>query len=142
MDSAGAVAMELNPRLVSFHAVTRYVQRIMGTIVPWAEPPLTSEQIAEAHCLTAGTSIDEVRALIWVPAVQVASASRFSMVQTRQFRALLQDGVVASILKPKTIRRRRFKDQSRREDRRLMRQAMKRRKRKPSPSLASREDAL
>lgn len=124
--------MELDPRLVSFHAVTRYVQRIMGVIVPLAEAPLSSEEIAEAHCLSAGTSIAAVRALIWVPAVQVASASRFSQVQTKEFRALLQNGVVATISEPKTIRRRRFKDQSRRENRRIMRKADRRRKRKPS----------
>ncbi|MBN8934054.1 MAG: hypothetical protein J0G97_20140, partial [Rhizobium pusense] len=52
-----------DPERVSFHAVARYVQRILHIDV--SEEFETEKARAHAHAAAAGMSIDEVRALIW-----------------------------------------------------------------------------
>lgn len=141
MDTAGAVAMDLTLHKVSFHAVTRYVQRVLDVDVPWAKPPLSPEEIAEAHCLTAQTTIEAVRALIWTPAVQLAAATGISLVQTRVFGARLsKDGVVTTVTPPPPKPRRRLQDRSREQDRRVVRKIHRKAKGRPGAARTRRKE--
>ncbi len=141
MDSAGAVAMDMTEAThkVSFHAVTRYMHRILDVRVDWTVPPLSAREIAEAHCLTAETTIDAVRALVWTPAVQLAASTGISMVQTRRFGARLsKDGVVTTITNPPVRKpRKRVQERSRKEDRRVLRKLQRRYKGRPSQPAAA-----
>lgn len=94
--------------LVTFHAVTRYVQRILGVVVDLggsnlqANSLLKSEQVADLHCQAAGLTIGQVRELIMTPAVALAAAMKLSMASTREFQALLApSGAVLTILEPR-----------------------------------------
>lgn len=92
--------------LVSFHAVTRYVQRVLGVeVVIGADewPADTHRGVYEArrHADTVGLTIDAVRRMILTPAVAVAAAMKMSSVSTREFQAVLQDGVVVTINAPR-----------------------------------------
>lgn len=134
--------MDLNTHKVSFHAVTRYVQRVLDVHVPWAVPPLSPEEIAEAHCLSAETTIEAVRALIWIPAVQLASATGISMVQTRSFGARLsRQGVVATITPPPPRKpRRKLQERSKREERRIINKMNRKAKGRPSAAVERPEE--
>lgn len=82
---------------VSYHAVTRYVQRILNITVAgtW-----TGEKAkAAAHAKAAGMSIRAVRALIWTPGVEAAARLGFSSVSNGRFLASISqpDSVVATI---------------------------------------------
>jgi hypothetical protein len=61
---------------VSYHAVTRYVQRMLGIFVDVPEDT-PSKKIALQHCAAAGTTIAEVRAVLIPPAVLYAIVAGF-----------------------------------------------------------------
>lgn len=99
-------AEDLAP-LVSLHACTRYVQRVLGVevMVPADELPAHSSQrgafIAARHCEAVGLSLDQIRQLVMTPAVALAAAMKMTEVSTREFRArLAPNGVVTTVLEP------------------------------------------
>ncbi len=125
---------------VSYHAVTRYCQRILDVTVPWAVDPLSPKEIAEAHCLTAEMSIEAVRALIMVPAVQSASLAGITHVRVEDFVAKLgKNGIVVTIQEPPAKRTKPFKLMSRNERRRKQHAHSRRIRHKPLPPQAGDE---
>ncbi|WP_159953171.1 hypothetical protein [Rhizobium sp. 18065] len=93
---------------VSFHAVTRFVQRILGVTV---EGDFVSNKVqAQHHCDAAGLTIEKVRLMIWTPAVEMAARSGFPSVGTSMFRATFNgDGVVVTIREPSRKEHRKLK---------------------------------
>lgn len=77
--------------MVSFHAITRYVQRMLGVTVPGMEEDanLSATAVALAHCQLAGVTRDQVCAAILQPVVVAALALGASSARTREFEAIL-----------------------------------------------------
>lgn len=85
---------------VSYHAVTRYLQRIVRVVVRGAYIDPCAEAIA--HCHAAGLTLEQVRSLIWIPEVASAAKAGFLSVRTREFTVFLSDGgIVTTITEPK-----------------------------------------
>lgn len=89
---------KLYPR-VTYHAVTRYIQRVLNIQVPHA-PDDEPQHIAHLHCRSAGTTITHIRSLILTPPVAFASLARLSHVGTKDFIAKLDqtNGAIMSII--------------------------------------------
>ena len=109
-------ARHSRPPPVTFHAVTRYVQRVLNITVPggFADPM----EEAEAHCAAAGLTVDQVRHLIWTPGMMAAVKAGFRNIWTKDFRAFVSDeGAVVTIKPPrsKEFARHRLKILSERE---------------------------
>ena len=81
---------------VSHHAVVRYCQRILGV---WINDKFASEaESAEAHATAAGLTTDQVRHVIWCPAVVIAARLGAVGIVTDHFWAALNaDGLVVTI---------------------------------------------
>lgn len=112
--------------LVTFHAVTRYVQRVLNVTLDAAviamvetgvRPWDRQRAVAEAHCEAAGLTLEQVRALIMCPAVAIASKMRASQVSTADFQAKLCNGVVTTIVEPHVRHGTRMKQRGRTEGR-------------------------
>ncbi|MCL8000003.1 hypothetical protein M8994_17340 [Brucella sp. 21LCYQ03] len=86
---------------VTYHAVTRYVQRILGVAIP-TEKGTTEIIRAAIHCKRAKTTIDEVRRLIMIPTVAVAIENKFAAIDTKNFTAVFdpEQQIVVTILEP------------------------------------------
>lgn len=91
---------EILPR-VTYHAVTRYVQRVLGIELPMLDHE--PEPIrAELYCSYANLTIDDVRRAILIPTVAIAIENRFAAIDTRRFTAVLdpEKQIVVTILNP------------------------------------------
>lgn len=118
--------------LVTFHAVTRYVQRILGVEVENTSA-MSSEREAAAHCEAAGLTIETVRRAIMQPAVALASAMGLTHVCTRDFWAsLAASGAVTTIYEPYRRETRRSKILSSREMKRNVQRLDRKMKRRPA----------
>ncbi len=85
---------------VSYHAVTRYLQRIAGVMAKGVYIDPCAEAIA--HCRAAGLTLEQVRSLIWIPEVASAAKAGFLSLRTREFTVFLSDtGIVTTITEPK-----------------------------------------
>lgn len=119
-------------RRVSYHAVTRWVQRIAKVTVEtpdhW-EP----KHVARAHAEAIGLTIGEVKAAILSPGVLLAIAAGLPQVATRQFRAAISQptGIVTTITEPYPHARRRFVVRSDRELRKAAQRAARRARKRP-----------
>lgn len=82
---------------VTYHAVMRYVQRILGVVVP-VPGEMDVQAVASAHCHAAGTTIDDVRAAILEPGIIVAMQNGLSDVYGSDFRARLYQGIIVTVL--------------------------------------------
>lgn len=87
---------------VSYHAVTRYVQRILEIEVeidPKQIKPgkLQSVRIADAHCKAAGTDVRSVQRTILTPGVIFAIGFNVPLVSTHNFTCQIANGVVVTI---------------------------------------------
>lgn len=90
---------DLSPQCVTFHAVVRYCQRILDVRIEQRFDDARED--AAAHCSAAGLTVDQVRHLIWCPAVKTAAELSLPNVGTRSFRARLDpDGTVITIMEP------------------------------------------
>lgn len=90
---------ELSPQCVTYHAIVRYCQRVLDVHLDDRSDDVRLEALA--HCSAAGLTVEQVRHLIWCPAVIVAARLSLPNVGTRQFRAKLDpDGTVITILEP------------------------------------------
>lgn len=90
-----------DPERVSFHAVARYVQRILHIDV--SEEFETEKARAQAHAAAAGMSIDEVRALIWTKGLSTAAQFGLTSFDNHHFAARIAQpgGVVVTIFTPR-----------------------------------------
>lgn len=124
---------------ISYHAVARYVQRIMRVELPADLFARSGREQADEACRIAGTSIDEVRREILNPALAAAMLGGFSQMSCTLFTAKLMKApgagvsVVASIQEPRAEQKRRaikgplkFRDRS--EQRREAHKHKRRRK--------------
>lgn len=92
---------------VTYHAVTRYVQRILGVSIPMEKG--TTEIIrAAVHCKCAKTTIDDVRRLVMIPTVAVAIENKFAAIDTKNFTAVIdpEQQIIVTILEPQTYKQR------------------------------------
>lgn len=104
------------PERVTYHAVTRYTQRVLGAQT--AEKHLDPSNEAVAHCKAAGLTVEQVRALIWTPSVAHASANGIGQVKTPEFTATLsRSGTVVTVFCPDPKKRPRMKLMSKHERR-------------------------
>ncbi|AAL49630.1 unknown [Sinorhizobium phage PBC5] len=123
--------------LVSYHAVTRYVQRILGVSVSGAWG--TEKERALAHVEAANTTIDEVRDTIWTPGIAWAVSQGFPHICNGQFLAAvsLPNGVITTICEPYHRETHRMRVPSDREMRVRRKQLNRRFKRRPSATEVS-----
>jgi hypothetical protein len=100
---------------VTYHAVARYVQRVIGISVPDAETPRAT---AEHHAAAAGVTIDAIRSLICTPAVAAAIRLGLPSIRTPDFVAVIAGGAIVTI-KERKHQPRRLKMHSKNEGRRI-----------------------
>ncbi|CAN7307193.1 hypothetical protein LJR231_001586 [Phyllobacterium sp. LjRoot231] len=120
---------------VTFHAVTRYIQRIMGVVVKTPEG-MSFKLVAQAHCDAVSMSMDDIKAIILCPAVIAACMVGMTGVSTRDFRVAITPltGVVVTVAEPKRNRfkRRKLLVKTRREIKQESKEHIRRVKRRPS----------
>lgn len=87
-----------NPAQVTYHAVTRYVQRVMGISV---ECEGEGRESAEAHAAAAGLNVDEVKARILTPAVAAAIEIGALRATVGASTFLIRDGAVVTVTERK-----------------------------------------
>lgn len=92
---------------VTYHAVTRYVQRVIGITVPLNER-LPEAERAHIHCRCAKTTVDDVRRAILIPTVAIAIENKFAAIDTRHFTAVIDPDqqIVVTILDPQKYKNR------------------------------------
>lgn len=127
---------------VSYHAVMRYLERVLGCPVPdWLDGKeyLNPRGQAEFACAAAGLSLDEVRRAMLVPAVERVIAGVTGRVSVRCDHVVyvIKDGVVTTIktaaMQSERHRHTDSKTFSRKESRRL---ASMQQRRRPKASKA------
>lgn len=93
--------MDLTPEFyrVSYHAVIRFVERILLVTPAGDDPALQPEARAQLYCDAAGTTIDKVRGTILTPAVLMACRMGVPSIGNRLFQAKIRPakGIVATI---------------------------------------------
>tara|TARA_R110002012_G_scaffold315261_2_gene528931 strand:- start:13978 stop:14439 length:462 start_codon:yes stop_codon:yes gene_type:complete len=87
---------------VSYHAVTRYVQRILRVTVD--QDFKDEKQRARHHCMEAGTTIRNVRCAIWTPGIALAVRMGVTQVSNGQFGVVIDPdtGVIATVIEPRS----------------------------------------
>lgn len=125
--------------LVSYHAVTRYVQRILGVVVTiaaeeWpADTRHRGRYEAGRHAAAVGKKVDDIKRLILVPAVSLASTLGMTHVATKDFQAKLgKNGVVITIYHPRTHATHRVRVLSRSEKKAHSNKLHRKMKRRPA----------
>lgn len=90
---------------ITYHAITRYVQRVMHITVPDTDH-LPELERAQLHCTRARTNFDEVRRSIMIPIVAVAVANKFAAIDTRNFTAVIDPDqqIIVTILNPRNYK--------------------------------------
>lgn len=112
---------------VTFHAVTRYVQRVLGVIVDFAGK---GRPEAEAHCAAAGVSVDAVRLAILSPGVIKAFNAGFRKIRVDGVQVVFNDdGRVVTVHKEPGRWRPAARMNGKREGRRIAHQIRRRDKR-------------
>lgn len=112
-----------SPDRISYHAVMRYVQRVLNVHVVAPDtltPNLSwySETMAEMHCRAAGLTVAQIRSLILTPMVIFACKQGLTVAYHDEFVAKVRDGVVVTIVprrKPFFIRKPSVRSQKRRQ---------------------------
>lgn len=85
---------------VTFHAVERYCSRILGVK---CYPPRGSRpyERAELFCEAAGLTLEQIRALIMTPNVERACRLGFKRMVSEGFTAIIDDGIVVTVVERK-----------------------------------------
>jgi hypothetical protein len=117
---------------ITYHAVFRYVQRIMGVELPDVAGE-TEKDRAFRYVRAAGLTMDQARTRIMTPAVARACLSGARFVRCSEFRAVIAPNsqTVRTIL-PIDREHNRLKVKSEREARRSQRQYQRRMRRRPA----------
>ena len=134
--------MTLDIERVSYHAVSRYCERILGIVLAPVEGG--PRDCAEAHARAAGMSIDDVRAPIWTPGIRFAIGFGVSTVSNRNFAVAISQpsGVITTVLPPFAHHEHRLRVLTEREFRRKARCTERCNKRRPSPAGATARQAI
>lgn len=131
-DPSGDGTSTLTDARVSYHAVTRYVQRILhiSLLDDWPD----EKTCARDHAFAAGMSIADVRELIWSPGIALAVQMRLPSVSNGVFHALISPdtGVITTISPARKRDRSKLKLLSERELIRKGRKNSRRLKRRPT----------
>lgn len=116
---------------VSYHAVTRYVQRILKITVSGDFPDEKTR--ARHHCRAAGVSIRDVRKMIWTPGIALASSMRLPNASNGTFSVAIDPikGVILTVMEPWARDLSRLKLLSERELSRKAKKKIRQEKRKP-----------
>ena len=120
---------------ISYHAVTRYVQRVLHVTVDGRWP--NERSCARAHCDAAGTTIEKVRLTIWTPGIALAVKMGFRSVGGRDFEACIQQpqGVIATIKPPRDRTQHRLVIRTDRELQQKAKRQVRANRRRPSPAI-------
>jgi hypothetical protein len=81
---------------VSYHAVTRYCQRVLGAFVD-VHPAVNAKQRAYEHCRAAGTTIRAVQRTILTPTVAIGLALGAHYVIAADHVVVIRFGAVVTI---------------------------------------------
>lgn len=92
-----------SPDRISYHAVMRYVQRVLDVHVAAPDtltPNLSwySETMARMHCKAAGLTVEQIRSLILTPMVSYACQRNLTVAYHEDFVAKVREGVVVTIV--------------------------------------------
>jgi hypothetical protein len=117
---------------VSYHAVIRYCQRILG--IELQVSGHTPRACAEAYAHAAGMTLDEVRLRIWTPGIAFAVQFGVCNVSNGIFAVRISQpvGVIATVLNPFTHNEHRLRVLSMRELRVKAKRNERRLKRRPT----------
>lgn len=121
---------------ISYHAVTRYVQRVEDVDIDDAGPYKDERARAAAHAAAVGKSIDQIRDILWTPGLAKAVEIGFRRVHCGAliFRIVQPERIVATLHLKKERQKRRFKLLSRTEVRDRAKRTERNMKRKPKGS--------
>lgn len=124
-------------QIVSFHAVTRYVQQILGVVCD--EDP-SAQADAENHCAAAGLTVSQVRWLILTPGVRLAIGWGIPQVKTGGMTVYIAQprGIVTTVSLSLPPPQRRLIILSDRETRRMAHAYSRRQRHRPT--VENRED--
>jgi hypothetical protein len=122
-------------RRVSYHAVTRYVQRFVGVTLEHVSGQGERDR-ALAHCNAAGLSIDAVRELLSPPMVRFAMQMGVPEFSLRGVHYHVENGVIITVTRDEPKNPTRLRVLSERELRRKMRRKDRCTKRAPKVALA------
>jgi len=116
---------------VSYHAVFRYVQRVLGVELPAIDGEAEKAR-AERYCAAAGLFVDDVRSMILTPAVAHASMTGCTCVRTDTIRVSLaaDTGAICTVMPLR--QRKKLKVLTRRELHRDARKHNHRKRRRPA----------
>ncbi len=121
-------------RHVSYHAVTRYVQRLLDIELP--EPAggyPTERACAEAHCKASGYSILDVQRAIYTPGIALAVSFGVSYVGNGRFFVKIDptNGVITTVRLGHIKSHRRMRQLSEHELRQKLRKIHRKLRRRP-----------
>lgn len=121
---------------ISYHAVTRYVQRVEDVDVDDVGPYKDEKARALAHACAVGKSVDQIRDILWTPGLAKAVELGFQRVHCGAliFRIVQPERIVATLHLKKERQKRRFKLLSRAEVRGRAKRTERNMKRKPKGS--------
>lgn len=125
--------MPHGPERVTFHAVKRYVQRVLKIEISEAFVDAANE--AAAYAQAAGLTIEQVRAVIWTSGVAFASLHGCTTVRTADFVATLapKTGAVVTLVSIEGRCRKKMKQRSKREMRAMIQSHHRRQRRIKNP---------
>ena len=128
-DDISPRTMPHGPERVTFHAVKRYVQRVLKIEI--AETFIDASNEATAYAQAAGLTIEQVRALIWTSGVAFASRHGCTTVRTSDFIATLAPatGAVVTLVSIEGRCRKKMKQRSKREMRAMIQSHHRRQRR-------------
>jgi hypothetical protein len=92
------VAFEFDGDKVSFHAVTRYVQRILGVSLPPIEP-VVAWQDAERHAAATGLTVIEIKRRLYTPAAAAAIELGFREACVGNVHMMFRSGVITTVVR-------------------------------------------
>ncbi|MFC3074949.1 hypothetical protein [Shinella pollutisoli] len=128
--------MTLEHELVSYHAVVRYCERILGVALPASDA--SGRACAEAHARAAELTLDEVRRLIWTPGIRFASRFGVRSASNGTFAVAISQpsGVITTVYPPFAHDEHRLRILSERELRQRAKRNERRFRRRPTATVA------
>lgn len=107
----------MRPSCVSTHAIIRYIQRVLGVVVPlpdWLDDPKFNLAL---HCYAANTTPATIEQMVLTKVVRDALELGATQIRTDYGKLIIKHGVIVTIIDPGSnwYRPKRFKQFSKRE---------------------------